>query len=88
MVRKVCGSTVKNRLIWSLPISLMSEKTWQGTLKKLQKLSPGVKIIAMATYGDMILSRAKDLGALHILYKPIQKEELQDAVNDALEEKA
>ena len=69
---------------------IMPEKEGIETIMDLRKEFPSVKIVAIsgggsATTGATCLHLAKSLGALKALAKPFTRQQLLDAVRDALE---
>ena len=63
----------------------MPELNGMQLIRALQEDDPWVRIVVLSGSGATNLERAKELGALAVLEKPLNPQELLDAVNKALE---
>ena len=86
------GISMQKELPFDLIITdiVMPIKDGLETITELVKEFPKIKIIAVSNggqYGDILyLNLAKQFGAKNILNKPVEREELLNAVNNCLAE--
>jgi CheY-like chemotaxis protein len=64
---------------------VMPVKSGLQTIRELVKLDPDTRIVTVSGASDGDLALAKDVGALGVLHKPIERVELLEAVRSALE---